>query len=645
MNPGGLILVVDDNAATRYAVRRILERYGYTVMEAGTGAQGLEAIATQDIAALILDVNLPDMSGFEIVRRLRSKHATALLPVIHVSAASIATGDLITGLDAGANAYLIHPVDPDVLLATLRTLLRVREVERALTESQTRFREIFESVAVPIGVVDADMALRDTNRAFANFLGSEGVSDLTAFLDDGQAGALAKVRTTLRQGERWTGLIAMRVSAGLRETQWTLAPYQTPNTAILFIEDVTDQRRREREQRAKLSLANTELAREVAHHASTEAALRQAQKMEAIGKLTGGIAHDFNNLLTGIITGVELMHQKIESNQLDDIHRFTDMVMSSARSAAALTHRLLAFARRQPLNALPVDVNEVVRSLAEMLGRTIGEHITLELNLADNVLIARADRNQLENAIINLVINARDAMPQGGRIAITSLSAAIESDHELAEGNYAALSVTDNGSGMSSEVIEKAFEPFFTTKAPGQGTGLGLSMIYGFARQSSGSVRIDSQEGKGSTVTIFLPQLVASVATAETPPSLPSRGQGAHVLIVEDMPAVRMVASELLVRAGYRCTEAADAQSALKHIRGDGALDLLLTDIGLPGMDGRELADLVHAWRPKLPVLFMTGYAERATSGRDFLREREDIVVKPFEAMDLMRKIDKLLNL
>jgi CheY-like chemotaxis protein len=631
MTRTGRLLVVDDNEATRYAVRRVLERHGYTVLEAGTGGEGLALIAAHEIDALVLDVNLPDMSGFDIVRKLRADPGTALLPVVHVSAASIETGDLITGLDAGADAYLIHPVDPDVLLATLRTLLRVRDTERALGESQARFREIFENVAAPIGVVDAQLGLRDANQALAQLLGDTGPGQLRGSVAPGQEKALAELRERLVAGERWHGAIDMQASSGLRETQWTLAPYQSPDIGIVFIEDATEQRQRERAQRQRLD--------------STEAALVQAQKMDALGQLTGGIAHDFNNLLTGIITGVELMNQRIEDGRLEGIHRFSDMVMASARSAAALTHRLLAFARQQPLDARPVDVNATVRSLADMLRRTIGERIALELALSGDPAIARADSNQLENAILNLVINARDALLQGGRVRIATDIVTMQDQADLRDGDYVALSVSDNGTGMPADVLAKAFEPFFTTKPQGHGTGLGLSMIYGFARQSGGHARIVSAPGQGTEVTLFLPISVDATLAGPTEKRALSRGGGEHVLLVEDMVSVRMVAAELLTQAGYRCTEAADADAALKVIRASGTIDLLLTDIGLPGMNGRELADLARSWRPRLPVLFMTGYAEKAAASGDFLGEREDMVIKPFEIDILLKKVRGMLAL
>ncbi len=639
------LLVVDDNAATRYAIRRVLERHGYDVFEAGTGSEGQTLIAEQEIDALILDVNLPDASGFDIVRQLRADDRTRLLPVIHVSAASIQTGDIITGLDAGADAYLIHPVDPDVLLATLRTLLRVRDTEHALRESEARFREIFTSVAAPIVVIDAQLQIRERNQAFEMLLGdSQDPSALLVRLADNPKDKLQELRQSLASGARWQGTLSMHVAGQLRETKWQVSPYRAVGLGLVFVEDVTEQRQRERSQLQQLDSVSSELAREVAERVRTEAQLMQAQKMDSLGKLTGGIAHDFNNLLTGIITGIELLKQRFQEGRSDAVLRFADTALSSARSAASMTNRLLAFARQQPLDARPADLNDQIRSLEELLQRTIGERIVLNLDLCQNGVVAQVDANQLESAVLNLVINARDALPQGGNILIRTTSLRSIGNAELADGDYVALSVKDDGTGIDPEVIGKVFEPFFTTKPLGQGTGLGLSSIYGFARQSGGEARIESVIGQGTEVTLVLPAATDSgcavAPVVETP-----KGNSEHVLIVEDMPAIRMLVAEMLSEAGYRCSEAGDVATALSVLQEDPSVDLLLTDVGLPKLSGRELADAARVHRPALPVLFMTGYAENAVRRDRFLAEGMDMVIKPFQIGELLAKVRRVLDM
>jgi PAS domain S-box-containing protein len=638
------LLVVDDNAATRYAIRRVLERHGYAVLEAGTGTEGLAQIATEPIDALILDVNLPDMSGFDIVRQLRTDDRTRLLPVIHVSAASIQTGDIITGLDAGADAYLIHPVDPDVLLATLRTLLRVRDTEHALRESEARFREIFSQVAAPIAVIDPQLHIHESNRALSLLLGNQPEHcALSECFADGQDAKLQALRQSLADGTRWYDTLIMQVAGEHRETKWQVSPYRATELGLVVIEDITEQRQRERSQRQQLDNANNELAREVAERVRTEGQLMQAQKMDALGKLTGGIAHDFNNLLTGIITGIELLKKRVQEGRTDAVLRFADTALNSARSAASMTNRLLAFARQQPLDAQPADLNEQIRSLEELLQRTIGEHISLNLELCNHGAVAQVDANQLESAVLNLVINARDALPRGGVITIRTAALQAAGDADLADGDYVVLTVKDNGTGIAPELLSKVFDPFFTTKPLGQGTGLGLSSIYGFARQSGGEARLSSVVGEGTEVSLVLPAAAAAQAPVAAVGDMPM-GNGEHVLIVEDMPAVRMLVVEMLSEAGYRCSEAGDVATALSVLQDDSTVDLLLTDVGLPQLSGRELADAARNHRPTLPVLFMTGYAENAVRRDRFLATRMDMVVKPFQIGDLLAKVRRMLD-
>ena len=639
------LLIVDDNVATRYALRRRLERHGYEVLEAGTGSEGLTLIASEALDALILDVNLPDMSGFDIVRILRADAHTALLPVIHVSAASIQTGDIITGLDAGADAYLIHPVDPDVLLATLRTLLRVRDTENALRESEARFREIFVNVSAPIAVLDANLKVHECNHAFTQMIqDNRNPHTLSECFDDDQGAILNELRLRLVDGERWKGTLNMRVQGEIRETEWQISPYRTPQLSLVFVEDVTEHRHRERSHLAQLDDTTTQLAKEVAERVRAESQLLQVQKMDALGKLTGGIAHDFNNLLTGIITSLELIQKRVADARPDKVQFYAEAALNSAMSAASLTHRLLAFARQQPLDTRPVDINEQVRSLEELLMRTIGERITLKLELTNKPAIALVDPVQLESAVLNLVINARDALPRGGNIWVNTYAAYSHGDPNLADGAYVALSVRDDGTGIEHSVIDKVFDPFFTTKPLGQGTGLGLSTIYGFARQSGGDAHIRSVARRGTEVTLMLPATNDPTGADIPTPKVDPQGAGEHVLIVEDMPAVRMFVTEVLEDAGYRCTQAGDIETALERLQNDPTIDLLLSDVGLPRMSGRELADVARGWRENLPILFMTGYAETAINRQVFLGSGMEMLVKPFQISELLDKVRRTLD-
>jgi PAS domain S-box-containing protein len=371
--------------------------------------------------------------------------------------------------------------------------------------------------------------------------------------------------------------------------------------------------------------------------------LFQSQKMEAVGQLTGGLAHDFNNLLTGIIGSLELLQTRLDQGRLGELGRYADAAQGAATRAAALTHRLLAFSRRQTLDARSVDANQLVAGMEEMIRRTVGPEIALQAELEPSLWPVLCDPNQLENAILNLCINARDAMPDGGGLTIESTNRAVDARGArqlgLAEGAYVAVSVADTGAGMTAEVAERAFEPFFTTKPIGQGTGLGLSMIYGFAKQSGGLARIESEPGRGTKVSLFLPRsqtLATEPSSTPAPVQRPQASASGTVLVVDDEPSVRMLVSDTLADLGYSAIEAADAASGLKVLESDVGIDLLITDVGLPGgMNGRQMADAARLSRPELKVLFITGYAEKAAIGPGQLEAGMHILSKPF-AMDAL---------
>ena len=370
----------------------------------------------------------------------------------------------------------------------------------------------------------------------------------------------------------------------------------------------------------------------------TEDQLRQMQKMEAVGQLTGGIAHDFNNLLTGVIGALDLMKKRIAQGRFGDVERYATLAMTSANRAAALTHRLLAFARRQPLDPKPVDVNQLVRSMEELLWRTIGESVRLNVTPTSGLWLTFCDLHQLESALLNLVINSRDAMPDGGALTIETANVELDTTdaaelRDMVPGEYVRLSVSDTGVGMLPGVVARAFDPFFTTKPIGQGTGLGLSMVYGFVRQSEGYVRIQSEVGIGSTVNLYLPRYRGALHEAAGPAAvdaaLPTH-HGETILVIEDEPAVRDLVVTVLNDLGYRTLEAVDGPSGLKVLHSDQRIDLLVSDVGLPGMNGRQVAEAARERRPDLKVLFITGYAESAALTGGFLAPGMEMVTKPF---------------
>ena len=398
----------------------------------------------------------------------------------------------------------------------------------------------------------------------------------------------------------------------------------------------------------KVRERTAELEAEVAQRAKAEAALRQSQKMEAVGQLTGGIAHDFNNMLTGVIGSLDIMRRRIASNRLEDLDRFMDAAQASASRAAALTQRLLAFSRRQSLDPKPTDINSLAASLKELIRGSVDERVSLRFALDPDLPRAIVDVNQLESALLNLAINARDAMPNGGELTIGTramdLGEAADAQRlGVSPGAYVVISVSDSGVGMAPDLVDKVFDPFFTTKPLGQGTGLGLSMVYGFARQSGGHVRIDSHPGDGTTVEVLLPATEDEVADEMSAYAAAPHGDGQRVLVVEDDPAVRLLVREVLEELGYLPVEAAEPHAAIPILASPMPFDLLISDVGLPGMNGRELAEIARAHRPHLPILFITGYAENATIRADFLGAKMSMVAKPFRLEELAAKINEMV--
>jgi signal transduction histidine kinase/ActR/RegA family two-component response regulator len=400
---------------------------------------------------------------------------------------------------------------------------------------------------------------------------------------------------------------------------------------------------------AWLTLMRTkDLHREAARRAAAEETLRQSQKMEAIGQLTGGIAHDFNNLLTVIIGNLDIALRKCADATLE---RPLRNALMGGQRAAQLTQKLLAFSRRQPLSPRPVDANRLIAGMSDLLRRSLGEKVDIETVGGAGLWRIEVDAAELEAAILNLAINARDAMPDGGKLTIETTNALIDEDYArtldgVKAGQYVLISVTDTGEGMTPEVMEHAFEPFFTTKKEGQGTGLGLSQVYGFVRQSEGHLKIYSEKGHGSTVKIYLPRRIPDKADTEVPAQPRANGgAGEAILVVEDDEGVRSYTGEILGELGYRVLVAPDAKDALRFIeQPERHIDLLLTDMVMPGLNGRQLADAARAIRPGLPVLFMTGYSRNAIVHQGRLDSGLSLIQKPFGRDALAAKVREVLD-
>ena len=405
----------------------------------------------------------------------------------------------------------------------------------------------------------------------------------------------------------------------------------------------------------ELAIANQNLLAEIEQREQIEAALRQAQKMEAIGQLTGGVAHDLNNLLQVILGNLERLQRRFRDPDLGaEALRLIASAVRGAERAAILTQRLLAFSRRQPLAPKPLEINKLVAGLSDLIGRTLGESVQLQTVLAGGLWQALADENQLESALLNLAVNARDAMPKGGKLTIETANAHLdeayartESD-EVRAGQYVLIQVTDTGTGMRPDVLAKVFEPFFTTKDIGQGTGLGLSQVYGFAKQSGGHVKIYSEVGLGTTVKLYLPRVTtfhnASRDDIHDEPA-PGGDSDETILVVEDQEDVRAFTSETLRELGYSVLEAADGPSGLRVLEREQRIRLMFTDIGLPGgINGRQLADLARQQRPELRVLFTTGYARNAIVHHGRLDPGVELIGKPFTQTELARRVREIFD-
>jgi signal transduction histidine kinase len=400
-------------------------------------------------------------------------------------------------------------------------------------------------------------------------------------------------------------------------------------------------------------LRTQRLYAEINRRAAAEEALRQSQKLDAIGHLTGGVAHDFNNLLTIIIGNLEAAQRQLESwtdGAQIKLSRRLENAMHGAQRAATLTKRLLAFSRQQPLSPALLDVNRVLNGLSDFLRRALGEDVSLEIVGGGGVWPVEADAAELDAAILNLAVNARDAMPEGGKLTIEASNSYLDDSYcrqnaDVQPGQYVQIAVTDTGSGMPKDVIERAFEPFFTTKESGQGTGLGLSQVYGFVKQSGGHVKIYSEAGEGTTIKIYLPRFFGRASAAEEKAAAPRRGRsGESVLVVEDDSDVRDYVVETLASLGYKVFEAGEAESALRLLDENPSVHLLLTDVVMPGMNGRKLAEEARLRRPDLKILYMTGYSRNAIMHQGRLDIGVDLLQKPISSEQLASAVRRMLD-
>jgi signal transduction histidine kinase len=582
------ILVVEDSPTQAQQLRLILEAEQFAVDLAANAEIALQLFADHAFDMIISDIMMPGLSGYELCDRIKKDERGHNVPVVLLSTLTDPM-DIIRGLECGADNFITKPYEPEQLLDRIRTVFQNR---RARTQGKLAF-------GVEVVFLGRKFIVNSEKEQILDLL-------IATFED------------------------IVRTNRGLQESKAELV------AAKAEIETYALELERRVEERTKQLVEQQQQ-------------LAQAQKMEAVGQLTGGIAHDFNNILTVITGTIEILANAVAHEP--ELAAIAAMVDAAAQRGAELTQRLLAFARKQPLHPRAIDINELVISAARLLRPTLGEQIEIESMLEEDAWPALVDPGQLTTAIVNLAVNARDAMPNGGKLTLETRNvhldeAYAEANREVSPGAYAMVAVSDTGTGIPAAILDKVFDPFFTTKEVGKGTGLGLSMVYGFVKQSGGHIKIYCEDGHGTCVKIYLPRAAGrDVESIEAAIAAPVRGGTETILVVEDDPLVRNYVIAQLVGLGYRAIAAANAEEALVLIDQGSACDLLFTDVIMSGSkNGRELADAVVQRRPEVKVLYTSGYSQTAIVHNGRLDPGVLLLTKPYRRSDLAQMIRVALD-
>ena len=621
------LLVIDDTEANRYAVARHLKSQGFEVREASSGAEGLLCARNELPDLIVLDIRLPDMSGFDVTRAIRNDEHTADIPILHISASFTDPESKARGLDNGADGYLTHPVDPPVMLATVRALLRARTAERVAMATARDWRATFDAIGEGVCVTNAHGIVQRSNRAFRRLV---GVAD-----EGGGSMRLARLVpgvevTAEAPFVRLPGNSdAARIELGGRWLRVSAVPVMTPegafDGAICVLTDVTRERR-------------------------ADERVRQALQLESTGRLAGGVAHEINNMMTAILAHADFALRALGP---DDAAR-ADIkgIHQAATRSAQVARQLLTFSRRQVLHPEVVDAHALIRATEPTIHRLLGADRPLRVELAAQRPWVAVDTLGLEQILINLALNARDAMPRGGELEIRTSDVQVDDamvqqypEITIRQGTYLQIEVRDSGEGMSPETLARVFEPFFTTKDVGEGTGLGLATVFGMVKQSNGYIWAASEPGRGSTFTVQLPE----VAPREAPPPAPLTGEhpvaSGRVLVVEDERIVLTLISRTLTEAGYEVVHAADGREALDTLeRMGGRVAAVVSDVVMPQMGGRELATRIRERWPATPILFMSGYTSDEVVGRGLVGSQEVFLQKPFSPGALAKAVRELVS-
>ncbi|MGI4796206.1 MAG: PAS domain-containing protein [Janthinobacterium lividum] len=658
---------------TGYAREEILGTNCRFLQGAGTDPEAVDKIrqAVKAVESLNIDIRNHRKDGSTFWNRLLLapvRDATGQLAYFFASQVDVTLErEHLTDLETHNAALLAELTDrlrqQEEDAATLRQAVAAeKRVKDELLVKAAEFEALAENVRHLAWMADADGHIHWYNKRWYSYTGTtlesmQGWGWREVHHPDHVARVLRDVGERWKKGESWQDIFLLRSAEGEYRPFLTHAEPIFDRTGKLVRwfgtnTDITPQQDAEQQLRLLNQTLAERVEEEVAKRFKTEELLRQAQKMEAVGQLTGGLAHDFNNLLTGITGSLELLQTRVQQGRTAELGRYVVAAVDAATRAAALTHRLLAFSRRQTLEPKATNIDQLAIGMADLIRRTIGPSIELDFVSADETWLTLIDPSQLENSLLNLCINARDAMPDGGRLTVEThnlrLDAQAGAMRDLPPGEYLSLAVTDNGAGMPPEVAARAFDPFYTTKPLGQGTGLGLSMIYGFTKQSGGQARIHTAEGHGTTVCLYLPRYVSEAEASQS--ALPVMEVlepvfGRTVLLVDDEATIRMLAADVLEDLGYRVLQSDCGSSGLDALNTAGHLDLLLTDVGLPGgINGRQLADAARVARPGLKVLFITGYAESAVLSHGHLDPGMHLLTKPFTMNALASRVSELLT-
>jgi PAS domain S-box-containing protein len=629
------ILYVDDDPANRNTFSWLLRQAGYAVTEAATGTEALQRVNEQP-DLVILDVNLPDVSGFEVCRRIKAHPATTRIPVLHMSAVFVRSEDKTHGLEEGADGYLIKPVEPREVLATVKSLLRVHQAEEAARAAARERQLLLDSTSEGIIGLDGEERCTFANAAAGRMLGlapdelvgqrlhplaHHSHPDGSPYLE-ADCPIVRAVRTG--RGCRVDSEVLWRRDGTSFAAEYSCHPIRSGDAlrgAVLTFMDITERKRMEQN-------------------------LRQAQKMEAIGRLAGGVAHDFNNLLTVITGNLSLAQAGLPAG--DPQREVLEAVERAAWRAAELVRQLLGFSRQTVLWLQPTDLNACVAEVVRVLRRTVDPRITIDTQAAAGLWPTRADPGQLNQVLLNLCLNARDAMPEGGRLLLETANvvldeAAARASAEARPGEYVRLRVSDTGHGIPADLLPRIFDPYFTTKEQGKGTGLGLAMVFGIVQQHRGWIDCASAVGQGTRFDVYLPRLPAS-EPAPAAPAAPPAGGNETLLLVDDDAAVRQLGRAILEKYGYQVLVAEDGARALEvYRREQGRVRLVLLDLMMPRLSGRDTLRQLRALDPAVRVVLTSGYSAEAPPAL----EQEGVlgyVAKPYRERELAQTVRRALD-